>query len=60
VKICKTCHFWSLEKKGFCHLDERGVGQFWSCEYWQAGAPDKKVEKTEAGMACQTCATQTR
>jgi hypothetical protein len=53
VKICKTCRFWSLEKKGFCQRDHRGVGQFWHCEYWLAG---DEAEKAQAEGSCQMCA----
>jgi hypothetical protein len=56
VKICKNCRFWSMEKKGFCHYDNRGVGQFWCCEHWQAGAPGVEAEKGAAGQSCESCA----
>lgn len=55
VKICKTCRFWSMDKKGFCEYDQRGVGQFWYCEHWLA---EDGAEKAEAGQSCQRCATR--
>ena len=54
MKICKTCQFWSMEKKGFCHYENRGVGQFWTCEHWLAGAPGRGIDKTEKHNSCQT------
>jgi hypothetical protein len=56
VKICKTCRYWSMEKKGFCHHDNQGVGQFWHCEHWLAPGPE--VEKIKAEIPCQACATR--
>ena len=45
MKICKTCRYWSMEKKGFCHYENRGVGQFWHCDQWLA--PGQGVEKID-------------
>ena len=59
MKICKTCQFWSMEKKGFCHYENRGVGQFWTCEHWLAGAPGQGIDKkTEKGSSCLACAVR--
>jgi hypothetical protein len=59
LKTCKTCQFWSLEKKGFCQRDNQGVGQFWSCEHWQVEAPGNRTEKAKKDLSCQTCAIRT-
>ena len=48
MKICKTCQLWSMEKKGFCHYENRGVGQFWTCEHWLAGAPGRGIDKLKS------------
>lgn len=58
MKICKTCRYWSMEKKGFCHYENQGVGQFWHCEHWLAKSPGEGVEKTPAEIFCQICATR--
>jgi hypothetical protein len=60
LKICKTCRFWSMDKKGFCQYENRGVGQFWCCEHWLAGASGISAEKTESELACRTCVTHPR
>lgn len=36
VKICRYCRFWSEDLKGFCRLEEEAVGQFYSCDRWEA------------------------
>ena len=48
VKICKTCRFWSMDKKGFCDYDQRGVGQFWYCEHWLAEDGAEKAEPQDS------------
>lgn len=48
LKICKTCQFWSTEKKGFCHYDNLGVGQFWSCGFWSPVATKPGAEKIKS------------
>ena len=60
MKICKTCQHWSMEKKGFCHYENRGVGQFWHCEHWLAESPGEGMEKPPAEIFCQICATRSR
>jgi hypothetical protein len=47
-----------MEKKGFCHYENQGVGQFWHCEHWLAESPGEGVEKTPAEIFCQICATR--
>jgi hypothetical protein len=56
MKICKTCRYWSMEKKGFCHYENRGVGQFWGCEHWLAAAPGQGIDETKKENSCQACA----
>jgi hypothetical protein len=58
MKICKTCRFWSLEKKGFCHYENQGVGQFWSCEHWQAIDPGQGTGQAKKDNSCQSCLTR--
>lgn len=59
LKICQTCRFWSMDKKGFCDYDHRGVGRFWYCEHWQAAAPGQLNQAAE-GDSCPSCAVRAR
>jgi hypothetical protein len=54
VKICKSCRYWSTEKKGFCHYENQGVGQFWHCEHWLASGYE--IEKIKPEISCRACA----
>lgn len=60
MKICKTCGFWSMEKKGFCRHDHLAVGQFWCCEHWQEQASEIHVDRVAAELPCRTCTVRSR
>ncbi len=38
LKVCQTCRHWIYKYKGLCERLNQGVGKFWHCEDWTAGA----------------------